>query len=287
MRFYPAFIVILAVIVAIAISSWAADIHEYGSDDVRILRISDKEGGLKPEILVGDKEIITRSLPEGICPNEFVTFMVLAPEGPCLIDTGWGETGGGQTLSLLNKSGYKPEEIKKVFLTHLHPDHVGGMVNNGEKVFPNAKVYVDSNEYEYWLKNSKNDSFSKPARDFLNTYKDDIVSFKDPAILPWLKFLPSPGHTPGHGTFVIDNANQEYIIGGDIFHCLQVQAAHPEITVIYDIDQDMARKSRKEFLQNASRNGSIVLGGHFPAPGAVRFTPGQGNGYDYTPVQPK
>lgn len=270
-------------------SAAAADIAEYQSGDIRLLRLTDKPGGVAQKVMIGNPQTIASILGERMCPGEFVSFLALAGPEAVLVDSGYGQAAGGKTLQLLREAGYPPEKIDRIALTHLHPDHVGGLINNGKKAFPAAKVHVDAREYNYWKEKvaKENSDFILPAKDFLRLYKDDIVLFNaGENVLPWLKSTPVPGHTPGHTVFSAGNGKDKYFIGGDAIHCLEVQARNPEITVIWDTDQDMARQNRIKFLQNAADEGSIVLGGHFPSPGAVRFTRNSGSGFEYESIPP-
>ena len=96
-----------------------------------------------------------------------------------------------------------------------------------------------------------------------------------------------PGHTEGHVGFALKKSDgTASLFGGDFLHCLAVQSRYPEVTVPWDTDQNAARKTREDLLKKVAGTGTVVLGGHFPDPGAVLFIPGSEGGYSYTFVEP-
>lgn len=272
----------------LAQAAQAGDINEYRAGDIRILRLSDKPGGIPDNVFLGDKKLLASELGGALCPSEFVVFLVTGPKGTALVDSGYGLDAGGRSLELLEKAGFPPEKLEAIYLTHMHPDHVGGLVAKGKKAFPAAKVYVDRKEFDYWKTHKDNSAFTAPARKFMEIYRDAIVPFDSDADLPeWLKTEPTPGHTPGHVVYSVANGGKRYLIGGDVIHCLKLQARHPDFALIWDVDPEMARQTRKDFLNRAANNGDIVLGGHFPAPGAAVFKKLREHMYDYTTIEPE
>lgn len=279
----------IAILCAWISCSLAAVINEYHAGDIRILRLWDSPGGIPENALRGDAATINHALANGVCPADFVAFLVLTPNQKTLVDSGKGHALGGGAVDILKQAGIRPEDITDVVLTHLHFDHVGGMVSNGGKTFPNAKIHADAKEWEYW-KNYQPQANGAPntemAKKFIELYQNDAQLFnagENP--MPWLKAIPTPGHTPGHMAYELENAGKTYIFGGDFMHCLDAQAKDPDIYTLWDTDHELAIRSRKELLKRAVQKNGIVLGGHFPQPGAVKFSPA-GESYDYTTILP-
>lgn len=162
----------------------------------------------------------------------------------------------------LNSLGVKPEEILLVYITHLHPDHIGGLMTNGEKVFPNAKVYVAKAEFDAWMampaeQNQMQVAFSKMYADNLQlfNYNDTLPA----GVVP----MEAKGHTPGHTVFQADNA----LVIGDLMHGMALQMVHPEYCAMYDMDPEEAVKSRIKYIDYAQKNGLTMVGMHLPEPG--------------------
>ena len=185
-----------------------------------------------------------------------------------LIDVGYGKADSRlfKKLAALN---VKPEEISAVFITHIHPDHVGGLTTpEGKPAFPNAKIFIARKEYEEWRKDPSRAGLARhltPNRErlVLLDYDREVAPF---GITP----LFYPGHTPGHTVFEMkvarDGKSPETIwFVGDIVHAAELQIPHPEFCARFDKVPETAVKSRRRLLENAPR----WHGAHLPFPGVV------------------
>lgn len=200
-----------------------------------------------------------------------------------LIDTGLGDPAG-KTLARLRDAGYAPERIGAVLLTHMHGDHIGGLSVQGKAAFPQAQIYVNRREADYWL-GADNDGARK-AKAALAPYQATgrVTLFDDAVtVLPGIASSPGYGHTPGHTGFMIESAGQRLLMWADIVHVQALQFANPNVSVNFDIDKAQARETRKAFLADAARQGYLVAGTHlaFPAIGHVRA---DGAGYRWEPL---
>lgn len=178
----------------------------------------------------------------------------------------------GNIPTNLEQSGYKTEDVTQVILTHLHPDHACGLVEDQQKVFPNAKVYVAEKEADYWL----NDDVAKKAPEELKglfalakasvePYLQDgaLVTFKENAqINPAIRIVPSYGHTPGHTSLMVSDGKQSVLVWGDVVHNHAMQLANPNISVEFDSDQNAAIEARKAILKDAAAKGYWIAGAH-------------------------
>ena len=177
-----------------------------------------------------------------------------------LFDTGMGAPDS-RLLSGLASLGITPSDIKYLYLTHFHGDHIGGMMKGDSVVFPDAEVYASKVEYDAWLKMpaDRNAQVLKT----MNAYKDRLHLFEFGETLPGnVVAMNAEGHTPGHTVF---QANKLLVIA-DLIHGAALQLEHPEICATYDMDKEKAVKSRKYFLQYAKDNGLTMAGMHLPAP---------------------
>ncbi len=207
-----------------------------------------------------DELIDSLKLADGI-PSSMSTFLVETDGVRILFDAGMGAPDS-RLLSGLASLGVTPADIKYLYLTHFHGDHIGGMMKGDSIVFPNAEVYASKVEYDAWLKmpSDRNAQVVKT----MNAYKDRLHLFEFGETLPGnVVTMNAEGHTPGHTVY---QAGKLLVIA-DLIHGTALQLEHPEICAAYDMDKDAAVKSRKHFLRYAKENGLTMAGMHLPPPG--------------------
>lgn len=223
-------------------------------------------------------------------------FLVKTPDRLVLIDTGAGPlyaADGGFLPSALLAAGYRPEDVTDVLLTHLHRDHVGGLIRNGMMLFPNAIVHVSKADADFWLNPANESRVPKillpmfaGAMDSLGSYQKEghVATFSgETEVLPGFRAMPAPGHTPGHTWYLVTSGDEHLLAWGDTVHVAAVQLTEPGTSIRYDYDETAAAISRKRALEEATKNGYWVAAAHvsFPGLGHVKK---QGTGYQWVPV---
>lgn len=206
-----------------------------------------------------DALIDSLSLPNGI-PSSMSTFLVETNGTRILFDTGLGSPDS-RLLTGLKSLGIEPADIKYLYLTHFHGDHIGGMMKGDSVVFPNAEVYASKTEYDAWtqMPADRNAQVIKT----MNAYKNRLHLFEFGDTLPGnVVAMNAVGHTPGHTVF----QTGKLLVIGDLIHGAALQMEHPEICASYDMDKEAAIKSRKHYLQYAKDNQLTMAGMHLPAP---------------------
>lgn len=187
----------------------------------------------------------------------------------------------------LTEAGVAPSDVDTLFATHLHPDHIAGMITaTGEAVFPNAELVVSEAEIAFWGDETKTQGLPAPlpdwsalARAVLAAYADRVRPLSGTAeIAPGLSAMPLAGHTPGHGGWRLDSDGAQLIHVGDIIHAPVLQAADPNIAIAFDMDADTARATRKRLLDEVATDGALFTGGHFLHPAFHRAVR-DGTGY--------
>lgn len=222
-------------------------------------------------------------------------FLVTGPgRKPLLIDTGYGAFAPteslGRTAAALATTGVKPEEIGTVLLSHLHPDHCGGLVTeDGSARFPNAEIALHSAEAAHWLPDealAKAPDEAKPyfenARKALAPYADRTRTFESGEVAPGIEAVPLPGHTPGHTGFRITSGGKSLLMWTDIVHLPAIQFADPDAGVGFDVDGDQARETRKHILSDVSGEGTLIAGSHLEFP-ALGYVVREDKGYRFVP----
>jgi glyoxylase-like metal-dependent hydrolase (beta-lactamase superfamily II) len=188
-----------------------------------------------------------------------------------LIDTGLGPGApmtAGKLLAHLAAEDITPSDIDLVILSHAHPDHIGGVIDrDGQPVFDQARYVLPEAEYAFW--------HSDEARARAGKMAVQIGELLDPirtrlelvpaagAILPGVRTIPAPGHTPGQVAVIVESAGKQLIYTADTFaHPLHFD--HPTWNIIADLDRAQAVRSRHDLLGCA---GAVFYIYHLPLPG--------------------
>lgn len=208
-----------------------------------------------------DKSLIdSLGLQDGI-PSSISTYLIEKDSCRILFDTGLGGKNS-RLLPLLDSLGLQPDSINYLYLTHLHGDHIGGMMNGDDIVFGHATVFLAKPEYDGWMKMYA----EKKAQvvKTMNAYKEQLQFFEFGDTLPGgVITIDAVGHTLGHTAYQLENL----LIIGDLIHGAALQMVRPEICPTYDMDKQIAIKSRKRLLKYAEDNDLVMAGMHLPYPG--------------------
>lgn len=206
-----------------------------------------------------DSLIAELGLEEGI-PASVCAFLIRTEGNEILFDSANGAPDS-QLLPALDSLDIRPEDIDHIFITHLHGDHIGGLVNNEKAAFPNAQLHINKVEMEAWLAMPQEQTGT--IRRIIGLYGERLHTFDMEEPLPYgIKAIPAYGHTPGHTAYRVG----DMIIAGDIMHGPALQTEHPEFCARFDMDKEKAVETRKDIMKTAADNGLKVYGMHFPAP---------------------
>jgi glyoxylase-like metal-dependent hydrolase (beta-lactamase superfamily II) len=213
-----------------------------------------------------------------------------------MIDTGAGVLFGptlGTLLANLKASGYQPEQVDEIYITHMHGDHVGGLMSGDKLAFPNAVVRADKHDADYWLSKANMDAAPKDEKDIflgaMNSINPYAAAGKfkpfdgNTDLVPGVKAIASRGHTPGHTTYVVESKGNKLVLWGDLMHVAAVQFPNPAVTIKFDTDSKSAAKERAKAFADAAKNGYWVGAAHLPFPGLGHLR-NEGNGYAWLPA---
>lgn len=224
--------------------------------------------------------------PESFIDMAMNVLLVRTKNKLILMDTGMGifaDSRTGFLLKSLKRAGFSPSEITDVFLSHAHPDHIGGVVDKQNKlVFPNAQLFISKIENDFWMQatiKDFNNSALKNQPDFLNQVIPGIQNILK-TIKPKLKFYElgktlyenfsfqlAPGHTPGLTLVTITSGNEKLLYIADLMHSDVILFPHPDWGYFGDTDLDIAIASRKKILEQLAETRSRAFAYHLPWPG--------------------
>jgi glyoxylase-like metal-dependent hydrolase (beta-lactamase superfamily II) len=254
------------------------------------------------------KELLTNTTPEKIdsalgrafikdpIETSVSAFLINTGASLVLIDAGAGALFGptlGRLVGNLRASGYVPEQVDAIYITHLHPDHVGGLMDGERRVFSNATVHADKHEADHWLSQALMDAAPESAK---GAHKGAMASinpyaaaghFKtfegDTELTPGIRAVAAHGHTPGHAIFVVESAGEQLVLWGDLMHVAAVQFPEPSTTIRFDSDSGAAAAQRLKHFADAAARGIWVAAPHLAFPGIGHLRP-EGTGYVWVPA---
>ena len=215
--------------------------------------------------------------PLGALTLNFGCYLLRTPSLTFLIDTGVG----GPLLEDLASHGVQPEQVDAVAYTHLHGDHIGwNLSGTGEDLrptFSNARYYVPREDWTYFVDASSPGHNANVRNKFLLLEQRGLVQLVHDgyAISPELTVWGTPGHSPGHSSYVVESEGRRAVIVGDaIVHPIQV--GNPAWNSSYDQDPATAAATRRELVDRMANDGSLGAVSHFEAPGFGRIVRDQG-----------
>ncbi|HUF35044.1 MAG TPA: MBL fold metallo-hydrolase [Gemmatimonadales bacterium] len=237
-------------------------------------------------------------LPERKFRPGFTPMLVHTGRELILFDTGNGPNGfvprpyGGWLAGQLGPAGFTPEQVDVVVLSHLHPDHVGGMMEGGKPLFPRARYVTGQAEYDHWSSTdyssvSPEENVHKTSRLFRSNVAPlaDRFSFVRPEgeVAPGIHAVDAYGHTPGHLAFHLESRGKRLLFWGDCAHHEVASLAHPEWHALFDMDKTQGAATRRRIYQMAAAERIPVVGYHTSFP-SVGFVQKAGAGYRWVPV---
>lgn len=245
-----------------------------------------------PKLLHEDKPGVVKSLLgkagyTDTVPTSINGFLIDTGARRVLIDTGTGGALGpstGKLLEHLRAAGYEPAQIDEILITHLHPDHAGGLTHDGKSVFPNAVLRVSAADVGYWVDDAKTASANAAAA--LAPYRaaGRLKTFAAGATLaPGITAVDTAGHTPGHTSYLVESDGQKLLVWGDLLHVAAVQFADPKVTIKYDSTPAQAEAQRAKVLADAANNGEWIAAAHIAFPG-IGHVVKAGDAYAWQPV---
>ncbi|MDR2292950.1 MAG: MBL fold metallo-hydrolase [Prevotellaceae bacterium] len=285
-RYFIASLLFVSVMTASITAQENTDIFKFTAGNFEITTLSEGQQKSGSSILIGaTSEIIKKYAADGKVPSACNAFLVKTPEKTVLVDAGFGRN----LFDNLESQNVTAENVDVILLTHMHGDHIGGLLRDGIITFPNAQLYIAQAEHDYWM--NINSRGGEQARNVIEAYKsklhlftpDDLENTTN-ELLSGIHAVAAYGHTPGHTAYLLKSGNSQFLIWGDLAHAMAIQMPHPEIAVTYDVNPDEAVVARKKILEYAAKNKIPVAGMHIAFPAMGNIKTGKVEGYEFEPL---
>ncbi len=257
-----------------------------------VYTLSEGQSTGSQDLLLGTDPLMLRKyLPEGTYPTAVNAFLVRGPEQLILVDTGFGR----ELFANLERLGVRPDDIDVVLLTHMHGDHIGGLLRNGKPAFSKARVLLSRQEHDYWMDKGlmqsapqgKRGGFAAAQKTLaayegrVSTFLPDALEGEPHDLLTGIVALSAFGHTPGHTMYRVHDGDEQLLIWGDLTHAMAIQMPVPTVALTYDVDPEAAVASRMQVLRHVSDKRIPVAGMHIPAPGMGSVSASPDGGYAF------
>jgi glyoxylase-like metal-dependent hydrolase (beta-lactamase superfamily II) len=207
------------------------------------------------------------------------TYVVNTGDRLVLVDSGSGALMGptaGKFADNLRAAGLDPAAIDTILVTHLHPDHIGGLFSKeGAALFPKAEMAVHEADIGFWTNAEIMAKVPDDVKPFFVAAQASLKAYgarlrrigADGEVVKGISSMHLPGHTPGHTGYRVTSGNGDLLIWGDIVHAAVLQFARPDWALAFDTDQDRAIVTRKKVFDMASTDRVQIAGMHLPYPG--------------------
>jgi glyoxylase-like metal-dependent hydrolase (beta-lactamase superfamily II) len=243
----------------------------------------------KPETV--QKVLAENFLPTDRFFNSYAPAIIDTGSDVIVVDTGFGAPmrakGSGMLLEGLKAAGYTPDEVTVVALTHLHGDHIGGLIEDGRPTFANARYVAGRTEYDFWSDKAREGT---PAEGGHKLVLSNVAPLAEKTtfigegdqVAGGITAMLAPGHTPGHMVFHVESDGKQLVMTGDTANHYILSLQYPDWEVRFDMDKAEAARSRRRVFDLIAKDRIAFLGYHMPFP-AVGFVESLDGGFRYVP----
>ena len=205
-----------------------------------------------------------------------------------LFDTGVGEGGRparGNMRAAVESAGYTPEQVDVVVITHMHPDHIGGLLEGGAPAFKNARYVTGRREYDFWSAMDPDaNGVTRLLTKNVKPLAENMTFLEDGgSVVSGITAMAAYGHTPGHMIYMLESGGQQLVLTADTANHYVWSLAYPEWEVRFDMDKEGAAAARKTVLSMLASEKIPFVGYHMPFP-SVGYVAQDGGAFRYVPA---
>ena len=244
--------------------------------------------------------LASAGLPTAFIPIPITVFVIKLNGKVVMCDAGGGDQVqafnpdstfvSGRLMAGMRAAGIDPATIETILISHFHPDHIFGLLgkDTNAPVFPNAEIIVPGTEYKFWTDPATvgrlppgRRSLARRIQAVIPHWKNVLPVDGEDEVVPGIRFVSVPGHTPGHTAFHVSSGSEQLMISNDAAYVPALCGRHPGWHGAFDQDGPLAETSRRKLLDRVIAEKMMICGTHFPWPGLGRIAR-DGSGYAVT-----
>ncbi|GHD05664.1 MBL fold metallo-hydrolase [Tianweitania populi] len=236
--------------------------------------------------------MVENFLPPKRMINQFNPVLVNTGSELVLFDTGMGpdgrQAGMGQLTRRIADSGYSPADITTVVITHMHGDHINGLIEGDQPAFIGARYVTGQTEWDFWTspdrKGTPAEGNAKAVQAKVVPLKDKTTFIQDKAtVTPGITAMAAPGHTPGHMVFMLESQGRKLLLTADTANHFVASLQRPDWEVSFDVDKAQAAATRKTIFGMLASEKMPFIGYHMPHP-SVGYVEPLAEGFRFVPA---
>ena len=234
--------------------------------------------------------MVKAGLPADFVSIPFTVLVIKTGGKTIMCDSGTGgqvQPTAGKLAANMKAAGIDPAKIETILISHCHPDHIFGLMekDTNKPVYPNAELIVSDVEYKFWTDPAVIDRLPEARKGLARRIQAVFPTWKnirqvagEPEVAPGIRFVNTPGHTPGHRAFHLSSGASQLMISNDTAYVPALVVSNPGWHGQYDQDAALAEASRRKLLDRVIADKVMICGYHFPFPGAGTIAK-DGSGY--------